>query len=92
MVKTEKFISADRSGYLISTTTHSFLGETLHHVGVGGMYGDGVMAQALNNILVSQGKAEARTFDLRDVDPVAVEAASMYWHPKVENYCRAARQ
>jgi YD repeat-containing protein len=92
MVKTEKFISADRSGYLISTTAHSFLAETLHHVGVGGMYGDGEMAQALNNILVRQGKAEPRTFDLRGVDPVGVEAASMYWHPKVENYCRAARQ
>jgi hypothetical protein len=44
---------------------------------------DGVMAQALNNILVSQGKDQVKTFDLRGVDAAGVEAASRYWHPKV---------
>jgi hypothetical protein len=91
-IKTEKFISADRTGFLIGMSTQSFFGETLHHVGVGGMYGDGVMAQALNNILVSQGKAQPQTFDLRGVDPKGVDDASTYWHPKVWDHCKAPRQ
>jgi hypothetical protein len=88
-VKTEKFINEGRTRFLISQTTYSFLGETLHHVGVGGMYGDGVMAQALNNILVKQGKDSPQTFDIRDINGKEINRAGLYWHHKVENFCRA---
>jgi hypothetical protein len=92
IVKTEKFINEGRSEYLIRATTYSFFGETLHHVGVGSMYGDGVMAQALNNILVRKGKADPQTFDLRDIDQKEIDRASGYWHPRVEHFCRAPRK
>jgi hypothetical protein len=91
MVKKEKFVNAGRTEFLTNITTYSFFGETLHHVGMGSNYGDGVMAQAVNNILVRQGKEKAQTFDLRDLDGREIHRASAYWHPKVEFLCRAPR-
>jgi YD repeat-containing protein len=91
-VKTEKFISADRSAFLVSSTTNSFLAETLHHTAIGSTYADGVMAQALNNILVREGKDHPQTFDLRDSNDAAVRTSGLYWHPKLENHCRAPRR
>jgi len=79
----------DRRGFLISQTTQAFLGETLHHVGEGFTYRDGVMANALNAILVRQGLDTAKRFsDLTEKD---IDDASIYWHPKVWAACAAPR-
>ena len=80
----------DRHGYLISSTTQEFLGETLHHVGVGSMYSDGQMAKALNAILVRQGQDTPKKFS--DLTMKDVDNASRYWHPKVWAACPAPRR
>jgi YD repeat-containing protein len=91
-IKTEPFIGQDRTAFLISQTTQAFLGETLHHMGEDGDYIDGVMAQALNNILVKKGLDKPQTFDLRGVNAAEVQRASTYWHPKVWTACPASRR
>jgi len=81
----------DRRGHLISATTYAFLGETMHHLSQSGsMYGDGEMANALNAVLVSQGRDTPRRFS--DLTQTATENASRYWHPKVESACPAPRK
>jgi hypothetical protein len=80
----------DRRGFLLSQTTQGFLGETLHHVGEGFAYSDGVMANALNAILVRKGLDTAQRFsDLTNKD---IDDASFYWHPKVWAACPAPRK
>lgn len=61
------FISADRSSFIRTQTAQNFLGETLHHVGTNGAYSDGAMANALNAILVRQGKDNPQKFPGRTV-------------------------
>lgn len=80
----------DRMGYLVSQTTQDFLGETLHHVGAGGAYTDGVMANALNTILVGQGRDTPKVFSDRTMKDI--DNASRYWHPKVWSACPAPRR
>jgi hypothetical protein len=80
----------DRHGYLISSTTQDFLGETLHHVGIGGTYSDAQMARALNAILVRQGLDTHK--DFRDKTMKDVDNASRYWHPKIWSACPAPRK
>jgi len=87
--KTEKFISADRTGFLISQTTEDFLAETLHHVSPthsGGLvFNDLVMANAVNAVLIKKGKDSKRQFP-------TIQAASIYWHPLVWAACPAPRK
>lgn len=80
----------DRRGFLISQTTQGFLGETLHHVGEGFAYRDGVMANALNAILVRQGLDTAKRFS--DLTQRDIDDASIYWHPKFWAACPAPRK
>ena len=80
----------DRHEFLTSSTTQHFFGETLHHVGIGRMYGDGEMANALNAILVKGGLDTPRVFS--DKTPEEVDNASRYWHPKVWDACPAPRR
>lgn len=80
----------DRRAFLISQTTQSFLGETLHHVGQGFAYSDGVMANAMNAILVRQRLDEPQAFS--DKTETDTHNASGYWHPKVWDACPAPRK
>ena len=87
-VKTERFISSDRTAFLDRSTTQSFLAETLHHTStVTRPFSDGVFAQALNNLLVQDKLDVARTFDPRDTTSAAVDASGKYWHYTVDNNC-----
>jgi len=74
----------DRHNFLVRQTAQTFSGETLHHVGAGGAYNDGVMANALNTILVRQGLDTPKAFSERPSD---IDNSSRYWHPKVELFC-----
>lgn len=88
--KNEKFISADRSSFIRTQTALNFLAETLHHVGAHEKYRDGFYANALNAILVRQGKDEPRTYS--DATNAAVSTASTYWHYKVDEACKKRHQ
>ena len=79
------FISADRSSFIRTQTAQNFLGETLHHVGTNGAFNDAAFANALNAILVRQGMDNPRSFSARTESEV--QAASIYWHPKVFDAC-----
>jgi hypothetical protein len=80
------FISADRSAFIRTQTAQNFLGETLHHVGTNSSYTDGALANALNAILVTQGKDVRKTFS--DRTEAEVQRASMYWHQKQFEICQ----
>jgi YD repeat-containing protein len=80
------FISADRSAFIRSQTAQNFLGETLHHVGTNSAYTDGSFANALNAILVRQGKDSKKTFS--DRTEAEVQRASMYWHQRQFEACK----
>jgi hypothetical protein len=80
----------DRREFLISQTTQGFLGETLHHVGEGYTYRDGVMANALNAILVRKGLDTPQQFS--DLNKTDIDNASIYWHPKLWAACPAPRK
>ncbi len=84
------FISADRSAFIRTQTAQNFLGETLHHVGTGSAYTDGFLANALNAILVSQGKDSEKTFS--DRTKADVQVASMYWHSWQFEVCKIRYQ
>jgi RHS repeat-associated protein len=95
IIKTEKPVGSlsnqrDRYGFLISQTTHYFFGETLHSMGVGRLYGDGEFANALNSILVRQGRDIGRVFSDRSERDVS--NASVYWHQRVFETCVAPRK
>jgi hypothetical protein len=79
------FISKDRSSFIRTQTAQNFLGETLHHVGMHEAYTDGVYANALNAILVRQGKDKPQTFS--DKNQWEIDRASGYWHPRVMGAC-----
>ena len=81
----------DRRAFLIAQTTGSFLGETMHHLAQGSrMFGDGVMANALNAILVRQGRDTHQKFAERTQQEV--ENASRYWHPKMQSACPGPKE
>jgi hypothetical protein len=80
------FISADRSAFIRTQTAQIFLSETLHHVGTNRAYTDGFFANALNAILVRQGKDTKKTFSNRT--EAEVQRASMYWHQKQFEVCK----
>ena len=80
------FISADRSAFIRTQTAQNFLGETLHHVGTNSAYTDGFFANALNAILVRQGKDSKKTFS--DRTEAEVQRASMYWHQRQFEVCK----
>jgi hypothetical protein len=86
--KTEKFLSADRTGYLISQTTLTFLDETIHEVRPGNS--DGAMANAVNAILVRKRKDIRKVYS--DSNMGEIQKASMYWHPKLWDQCPAPRE
>jgi hypothetical protein len=80
----------DRRAFLISQTTLSFLGETLHHVGQGVRYRDGVLANALNAILVRKKLDTFQAFS--DETEIDAQNASGYWHPRLYEACPAPRK
>jgi hypothetical protein len=81
----------DRRAFLISETTQAFLAETMHHLSQGGrMYSDAQMANALNAVLVRQGRDTHS--DFTDKTTTDVENATRYWHPKVQSACPAPRK
>jgi len=86
-IKTEKFISKDRTAFLISESSKAFLGETLHNLY---NHDDAVFSKALNAIRVRQGLE--RKLDFPDKTNTDVENASRYWHPKVDAVCPGARE
>jgi hypothetical protein len=79
------FISADRSAFIRTQTAQNFLGETLHHVGTNSAYTDGFFANALNNILVRQGRDKPQSFS--DANMAEIQRASIYWHQKQFEAC-----
>jgi len=94
-IKTEKpfgslAMQRDRQGFLISQATEGFLGETMHHVGEGFAYRDGVMANALNAILVRRGLDTPKQFS--DLTQEGVNKASVYWHLPMQAACPAPRK
>lgn len=80
------FISADRSAFIRTQTAQNFLGETLHHVGTARAYSDGFFANALNNILVRQGRDKPRSFS--DANMEEIQRASIYWHQRQYEACK----
>jgi YD repeat-containing protein len=86
-IKHEKFISNDRSAFLIKETSKAFLGETLHNLSYND---DAVFSRALNAIRANQGIEAPREFP--DKTNMDVENASRYWHPKVDAICPGPRQ
>lgn len=84
------FISADRSAFIRTQTAQNFLAETLHHVGTNSAHTGGFFANALNAILVRQGKDSKRTFS--DRTEAEVQRASMYWHQRQFEACKMRYQ
>jgi hypothetical protein len=92
-IKTEKFVSADRSAFLIANTTGNIVGETLHHIDGSGpysIYRDADYARAYNAIRVREGTDIPRNFSSNTY--AEADRASNYWHTSVGQYCTYPRK
>lgn len=86
-IKSERFISAGRTAFLISETSNAFLGETLHNLSYND---DSVFSRALNAMRVRQGLEAPQEFPNKT--NMDAENASRYWHRQVESVCRPPRR
>jgi YD repeat-containing protein len=86
-IKSEKFISADRTAFLIANTSESFLAETLHNLVKGD---DAVFARAWNRIRVRKNLEAPREFGA--FTDAEAEEASRYWHIPVDRICRGRKR
>jgi YD repeat-containing protein len=95
-IKTEKFVSADRSAALIGITTGSVMGEVLHHVASEQyqVYYDADFARAYNEMRVNGEMGVPKDIERRFSSATEVEIgrASNYWHSSVDQHCKYPRE